>query len=386
MKKNFFIFIISSIIILLFLCFFCFDKVSASELTDNVKSQIDNLDLDELQNFFNEIEKDGNIDFYTLFDNLINGNYEFSYDSIFSYVNSIIFPQFKKLAPLFMTIIAVSLFCAIMNSVKSNFFNEGIGEVIFFICYGVVACILISQFVSLYNSTKNVIENIAKLSDIMSPIILTLMIASGGTVSASVYKPAVLFLSQGVINIILSVILSLTFIITILNVLSNVSNSIRLKKYADFFNGIVKWVIGIIVTIFGIFMTVQGITSATFDGISVKAAKYAISNSIPLIGGFLKDGFDIVVAGSVLIKNSLGIVSVFALFYMLIAPVACFFAVSILLKLTAAITDSFADQRISELCSSISKSVNLLLVALLIVAFCFFITALLFILSANAFI
>jgi hypothetical protein len=55
-------------------------------------------------------------------------------------------------------------------------------------------------------------------------------------------------------------------------------------------------------------MTVQGITSASIDGISIRATKYAISNSIPIVGGFLRDGFDIVIAGSVLIKNAVGII------------------------------------------------------------------------------
>jgi stage III sporulation protein AE len=132
------------------------------------------------------------------------------------------------------------------------------------------------------------------------------MVASGGNVSASVYKPAVAFLSSGIINVILTIVLPLIALMIIFNTLSNFSSSIKLEKFSELGASIIKWIIGLIVAVFGIFLSVQGITSATFDGISIKATKFAISNSIPLVGGFLKDGFDLVVAGSILIKNAIG--------------------------------------------------------------------------------
>lgn len=50
--------------------------------------------------------------------------------------------------------------------------------------------------------------------------------------------------------------------------------------------------IGLSITIFTFFMSAQGLSSAVIDGVSFRAAKYAITNSIPIVGGFLKDGFD----------------------------------------------------------------------------------------------
>lgn len=377
-------FIIIALISLVFL--FNNKPVKANELDKNIKEQVENLDLSSMQDFFDNIEKDNSINFYTLFDNLLNGEYDLDYNSVLGYIKNIFTPQINKLLPSFITIIAIGVFCAIINSIKSSFLSDGISEIIFFVTFLVALGIIFIHFSNIFNETKIVIENIAKLTEIMSPIILTLMVASGGNVSAGIYKPAAMFLSQGIITIILNVILNLIFVMTIFSVLSNFSSSVKLKKYAEFFQSIIKWIIGIIVTIFGIFLTVQGIASATFDGISIKAAKYAISNSVPLIGGFLKDGFDLVVAGSVIIKNSIGITAVFALFYLMISPLACFFSLNILLKFTSATLDFFGNSRISELCAQVSKSVSYLMVALLTVALMLFILVLLMIFSANAFI
>jgi len=168
--------------------------------------------------------------------------------------------------------------------------------------------------------------------------------------------------------------------------MSNFSEKVKLKKFSEFFSSIIKWLIGVSVTVFGLFLSIQGIASGVFDGISMKAAKYAISNSIPLIGGFLKDGFDLVVAGSVLIKNALGISSILLIFYKILSPIMQILAFSLLLKLVSAIIEPISDSRVSDFCSSISKSVSYFIVCILFVAFMTFILILLMIFSANAFI
>ena len=264
--------------------------------------------------------------------------------------------------------------------------SNSVGELILFVGLLSVVLILSGQIISIWKNVKIVIENIAKLTEIMSPIILTLMVASGGNVSATVYKPAVAFLSSGIINIILTIVLPLIALMIIFNTLSNFSSSIKLEKFSELSSSIIKWVIGLIIAIFGIFLSIQGITSATFDGISIKATKFAISNSIPLVGGFLKDGFDLVVAGSILIKNAIGLASIVALFYTIISPIIFIAIFSLLLKFVSAIIEPITDNRISAFCMGISKCVSYLSVALITVGFMLFITILLITISANAFV
>ena len=134
------------------------------------------------------------------------------------------------------------------------------------------------------------------------------------------------------------------------------------------------------------FVSVNGISSAVHDGISIKALKYTISNSIPLVGGFLKDGFDLIVAGSVLIKNAVGVVGIFVLFFIILSPVIKIAVFVLLLKLVSAITETINDSRVSNMCLVISKSFSLLNSIVLIVAFMMFISLLLMIFSASAFV
>lgn len=385
MKKRKFI-VLSIIFVLFFYGFSNIKTVNADELSDSIGEQLDNIDLSELEDFGNELNIDGVSNIISFIGDLLEGKYNVDYSTVLEYVKNIVMENVYKILPIFSTVTAIGIFCGILNNMKGSFLSDGIADVIFFVAFLSIITILIPSVFELYNLTKNIIENIAKLCEIMSPIILSLMVAAGGTVSASVYKPAVIFLSNAIIDIYLYIILPLIGIVVLFDVLANFSPSLKLKKFSDSALSIIKWVSGISFTVFGVFLSVQGITSGTFDGISIKAAKYAISNSIPLIGGFLSSGFDLIVAGSVLIKNAVGVAVIFSLFYTIISPVTYLMTYSLTLKCVGAILEPISDARISDLCTNLSKTVNYFLTSLLMVGFMLFITVLLMIFSANAFI
>ncbi len=361
--------------------------VFADELSKNIDEQLENLELGELENFFNTIVgKPNDVDFLSYINGLLRGEYNVDLTNVTNYVANIFLNNVFEVLPTFLSVIAIAVLCGIIQNTKNSYLSDSVGEITFFVCMMGIVLLISTQVISLWQNVQNIIENIANLIEIMSPIIITLMVAVGGNVSASVYKPTVAFLSNGVVNVFLCAVMPLIAMMTIFNLVSNFSSIVKLGKFADFATSTIKWIVGLIVTIFGLFLSVQGITSAHFDGISIKAAKYAISNSVPIIGGFLKDGFDLVIAGSVLIKNVIGIAVIVALFYMVLSPTLYLAVFSLLLKLTAALVEPISDTRIANFCVSMSKTITYLTVVLLSVGFMLFITVLLMIFSANAFI
>ncbi len=381
MKK----YVIALICLALF-CGFMFygaNVAKADELGDAIEEQIDNLDLDDIENYFNDFNINGDSSFMETLKKMLNGEYTFDYSSAFNYFLSSVFSTFKELAPTILTIVAIAIFCALINAFKSSFFSESISSVIHFVCYSAITVIILTNFLTVYSDTKNVIQNLTKLSEIMSPIILTLMTASGASASAGIFKPCVVFFASGITEIIFNVLLPLCLVVLIFNVLSNYSDSIKLKKFSDFFSSLIKWIIGFIILFYGIFITVQGFSAATYDGISIKATKYILSNSVPLIGGLLKDGFDLVVAGSILIKNCLGIFTVILIFYTVIKPIIYITALSLCFKLCASVIEPISDYKLSDICASTSKSLTYLAILIILAAFMMFIITIMMVFSAS---
>ena len=354
----------------------------ADTLSETIGEQVDKIDFSSLNDFFANISNN-QIDFYSVVGSMLKGEIDSNVSGFFSYITKILFSNVSKCIPTFLSIVAISILCSVITNLRSSFFNDEIAELINFIGLLCVILLISSEIISFYNSTKIIIENITKTCEIISPIILTLMVASGGSVSATLYKPAVVFFSTGILNIILKVIMPLMIFYVVFSILNNLSKDYKFNRFAEFITSLIKWILGIMATIFGIFLTVKGISSASFDGISMKIAKYTISNSVPIVGGFIKDGFDIVVAGSSLIKNAVGVGGLISLFFIIITPLSSMITFSLLFKLVSGIIEPFETGQISSLCVSFSKFISYLIICILIVGLMFFIMILLIIFSAN---
>lgn len=356
----------------------------ADELTATVNDQLNNIDLSGIKDYFNQISG-GEIDFNFILTSLINGTNEENVTNIFERVISAIFANVSKSIPIFLSVIAICILCNVVTGIRSAFLSEGVAETINFVAFLSIILLLFTDVSIFYTNTRNSIENIAKSSEIMSPIILTLMVAGGGNVSAGLYKPTVVFLSNGVLSLVLKIVLPLILFFLIFSIINHFSKDYKFGKFVDFISSCIKWVLGITATVFGIFLTTKGIASATFDSISFKVAKYTISNSVPIVGGFIKDGFDVVVAGSTLIKNAVGIGGLICLFSVILSPLLSMAVYSLLLKLTAGLIEPTDSGRVSGLCTSISKFVSYLIACILVVGLMFFILVLLMICSGNGF-
>jgi hypothetical protein len=62
------------------------------------------------------------------------------------------------------------------------------------------------------------------------------------------------------------------------------------------------------------FLSVQGIVVSVSDSVSMRLSKFALSKYVPIIGGYLSDGFNYLIAGSIVIKNAIGITAIYLLF------------------------------------------------------------------------
>lgn len=382
MKK---IFIVVFALIIGSTLFFSFpETVFADDLSDSIEKNLDDVDLAELDDFYCRISGGG-----SLLENirkLIRGEYEFDYNGVTEYVKQLLLSKVKDYLPTVINIILIAIVYSVFNFIKGKYLSSEIDNILNVVCYFAILLVILSVSTNLFTNIKNTIYSLRGLCEIMSPIILTLMIASGGGTSAALYKPALVFLSGGITEIVSVVLLPLVGIMIIVSCFSEVSGNIRINKFNQLFSSILKWSIGIIISLYGVFLSVKGISAAAYDGISVKAARYAVSNSVPLIGGFIKDSLDLVVAGSVIIKNAVGISVIICIFIIVLSPLIDVICFSLLLKLSAAITDTLGNTKLTNFISNVSKSVSYLSTCLLTVAFSFFLTVLLLIFSANAFI
>ena len=358
------------------------------DLSQSIEQILGQLDVEDLENYLQTLTQEQREafgeDVAGKLRSLLTGDFSLQYDDVISALTGMLFKQISGLLPIFCSICAITILCGMLGKFKSSFSEKGTAKLIFFVGHASVLVLVLAALMGVVEDSGDTVKSLQAQMQAVFPLLLTLIATSGGSVSVAVYRPAVLFLSEIIVDVVVQIVFPLAIMMCVLNMVGNMSGEIKLKNFAALFSSVIKWTLGITLAAFTVFLTVQGITSATYDGLSFKAAKYAVSNSIPIIGGFIGNGFDLVIAGSVLIKNSVGSCGIFLLVIVLAAPLAELIAFQLFLKLAAAVTEPIGEEGISGFLSSLSGTINYFTAGLLAVGFMYFITMLLLICSSNA--
>ncbi|MDE6274079.1 MAG: stage III sporulation protein AE, partial [Clostridiales bacterium] len=352
------------------------------ELEGNIDALLNALDLKELQDYLDTLSEFGGISVKDKLKSVITGDFALDYSSLGQSVLALVWDEASVLLPAFAVILAVSLLCGILNSAKNGFLDSTMSDIIEFVGFISVGAVILSCLVSVLSAGFTAITQMKRQMEIVYPILLTLMAASGGAVSAAVYRPAVAFMSGAIAELFTAVILPSAVVVIVLAFVGSLSSDYKTEKLSDLFKSVSKWLLGLTLGLFSIFLSVQGIAAAQYDGLSLRAAKYALSSSVPLVGGFLSGGADIVLAGSALIKNALGSFSIFILFGTILRPLLLFAAFQLFLRLAAAATEPVGG-KVSGFLSRLAKDMSYFIAALLCVAFLYFLTLLLLICSSG---
>lgn len=305
------------------------------------------------------------------------------YGSFFGGLSDLLFSDVKSLLPTFATMLSATVLCAVMQQIKSGFLSKSTTEILFFACYAAVLVPTLAILVECLTRASGTVKTLSKQMQILFPILITLITACGGNVSVGIFKPSVAFLSTTIVSLVSKVVFPLTVATIAFSVVGNLSGGLKIGKFGKFFKSVNKWLIGVSIAVFGAFFTVQGLTGGSIDGAVRGVAKYAIGQGVPIVGGFLSSGFDLAVAGSLLIKNSLGVFGIFLMLSTVAEPLIFLVSASLLFRLTSAVCEPLGDSRISDFLSDTADNLSYFTAGILFVGFLYFITVVLFVCSMG---
>ena len=361
-----------------------------AELNKNVQSILDSLDLSEIQKYLDEYGNDYIFSFgdtaREIIEYLTVGNLGVSYSDYISEIFSVLFSGVTKMLPAFAQVVAICILCAVSSGAEGSVIGSTTAKVIRLACISLIMLILSSMLFGIFSSAIKCVNNVKRQVEIITPILVTLSILTGGNVAGAIYQPSALFLSNGAIQIVSGFIFPATIAVIVLNFTSKLNPDISFSGIASLIKSIMKWTIGITVAVFGLFITVQSSASSLFNGIFFKITKYLVGNSVPLVGNFLSAGVDMIVMSGSIVRSSLGIFGVVMLLCEVIQPIIMLGAFSILLKITGAVAQPLGEKTLYALFSDFSKDVEFLIAGILMVAFLYFLVVMLIINSAYAFV
>lgn len=367
--------------IFLSLCNFFTVNTAYAETNNNYDNTINEIinGIDEntfnfITEFFNELFND-NKTFKERLISFFNGELNLSLSTVSKYLLNGISNVFNNFAKLLTYILFLGILCNISNIIicKNNDNTEK--NTIFYICY-ILAVLVISQILyTMFNYAINVIKNINDTIQIVFPIIFSLS-SLIGNFGVTLFKPFTAFIGLFTSVITNNFFIPLLMFSSSTVIIGNISDGVSLKNISKNLFSFFKWTLGIFIVIFTALIGSQGFVNMQFNGASVKILKYATGSLVPIVGGFLSGGVDILLSSTVLIKNAVGLMAIIYMIFYVGGAGISILIYSFILKFGISICEPVIDKKFSTSLLGITDIFNLLASLVFICGFVFIITVL----------
>lgn len=364
------------------------DEEIKSELQDAYDKAVDNLDLGALQEYLDSLSQEGRdaisvSDVRAALKALARGESKDFFNVFFSLLSKSASKYFLGFIPGFITIIIICLLKTMLCGLTGDFLNSSTTEVVNVVCYCATVIVLMSGVVTIIKTVTDMIGALVKLSEALFPIMLTLLSALGGSASTLGYSPLMAVFCGFIMKIVTAIVLPSFIACIVFSIVGNVSSTVKIGKLSKLIKSASSWLIGISFGLFATFLTMQGISGGVVDKFGFNIAKFAVSSYVPILGGYLSDGFDLITASLVLVKNAVGYTGAALLCATVAFPLVKVVVFSLTARLASAIAEPIGDQRVSSLLGDVAKNLNLLITAIAGVAFLFFLMLMMLISSCN---
>ena len=361
-----------------------FASDTANNLDEAVDEQLGVLDTDDFDKFLNGLDNDYVGDrLKNYVTKIVNGENAFEFTELVNIVCGGFIDELLNSIPMCASIILICVLSSTLTRFSSKFAQNSIQKIIRFVTVCIVLVIMLSATLGYSDEVLNTVGTLQNFANVIFPILVTLLTVVGGANVVGIFSPFVAIFSTLILNGVEGVIFPIFFACLALSVVGNVTDSVKLDKLREFLSSTGKWILGLVFGLFTTFLSGQALVGSAIDGVSVKATKFALSSYVPILGGYLSEGFDFVMAGSVLIKNAVGLTGIVVLAVIILLPLVKFVVFSLALKLTSGIVESLGDDSIAKMIGGVSSSLNILSAVLLGVGFVFFFILLLVIFTVN---
>ena len=259
-------------------------------------------------------------------------------------------------------VLVPAILCGILMQMRGAFARDTVAEISRYVCFLLVAIFMVQDLTEHIALAQRTIDLLSNAMQNLFPLLLTLLAAVGGTASAAFFQPAVVAASGTMTSLIRNVTMPFAVGAAVLIILDHVSEKLHVSRLASLFKQMANWTLGVSFTVFIGVTMVQGLGTAAVDGVSIRTAKYAIDNFVPIVGGMFADTVDTLVGCSLLIKNALGTTGLMVLVGICISPMIQALCAVLIYRLSAAILQPVAESSIVDCLYDFSNVLMLLFI------------------------
>lgn len=209
------------------------------------------------------------------------------------------------------TMTAVLLLCSMLTAYQNSLTESGEAvQTVAVLCLSGAVAVPAVGFIG---TAGDVIAQCANLFLAYIPIMAVMLAASGKAVSSASYQALTVAAGQGVMRVSSDMILPLLHIFLGIAVSSGIAPQVGLGGFLSLITKLTKWLLGFVMAIFTAVLSLRQAASGALDSLGSKAARFALSSFVPVVGGALSEAYKTVQGSLHVLRSGLGIFVILAL-------------------------------------------------------------------------
>ncbi len=325
-----------------------------------IEEAYDRLHWDELERQLESLYPQWDISLFQLVQMVVQGRGMEAFHQIVEGVKENILLEWGTWKNIFITIVVVILLSAIFVTFKDAFQNHQIADISFYINYLILIILFASLFQSMLETGEATLSRIEEFMRIFFPAyFMTLGIAAGAATGIVYYQLAclVIYLVELLLKSILLPAISAYMLFAIMN---GVWGEDRLELLLDFWKKGMKAVLKLLLGLLTGAGIIQSMITPVIERVKAESVYKAVE-AIPGVGDLTEGAMRLWLGSTVLIKNSMGVISCILLAAITITPLLKIALSGLMLKAIAAFLGMAGDKRVIQFTNCVGDGILLLL-------------------------
>ena len=183
----------------------------SDELSSNVNDLIGDIDFSEIELIVQDFDRNqtkmfsiSNVKDKVI--SIINGENAVDYNTMLETILQIVLQMIIEYVPMFALIVGIGIISSLLGQIKSKFAEKSTADIVHFVCFCLIIVALGTSVKRLLSSTTSTLENMGNTTNVLFPIILTLMTGIGAVSSVGVFQPVLAVMSNLISIVILKVV------------------------------------------------------------------------------------------------------------------------------------------------------------------------------------
>ena len=270
-------------------------------------------------------------------------------------------------------LIVLGVFCAFLRVAASSFAGSEATEVAFMASFLVLLLLGFGAFRAALEAASATLDQMVDLMHAVLPLLSTMLAAVGAVTTAAVFHPLLYATVTAVAMLVRGLLFPLVMAGAALAVIGSAAGDFPARRLAGLVRTGAMTLLGLaFIAFFGV-LKARGAIAPVADGVALRTARFLTGAFIPVVGGRVADAVDVVVGGSMLIKNAVGLFGMGAVAAVTAIPLMKVFSIFFIFRLAAALVEPVTDPRLADAMAGLADSLALLLAGMVTAGLMFFV-------------